>query len=230
MHPTVFDALFDRGSADVLARRHREDEPPGDGGRWPVSVVCVPEPAVRRRLERWMARAVELAGPGHFLTGRADASHVTVRALETYREAARPDEPDARAWASAMRSAAAVTPPLRLELTGVTLTSGSVMVQLEPVDDAPWVFMETLRSELGSHAWFEDRGAPRDIWYANVLHLAAPVADPEGLVAWVGAHRSVPREPVVLDTVSLVRYRYRETASGRVMAMEEWDTTPLAGG
>lgn len=223
----VFDRLHAEGRAAVLARRHGQDVPPEDGGRWPVTVVSIPPPSTRTTLERWMGEACGLAGPGHFLTGRSDASHITIRALETYRDAAHPEQAASRAWASAMRTAADDTAPLRLRLTGVTLTAGSVMAQLEPEGDAPWTFMERLREALGEHAWFEDQWDGRDIWYVNILHFAAPIADPEGLVAWVDARRQVDAEEVCLDSVSLVRYRYRSSAAGRLMAMEPWCTTPF---
>lgn len=225
----VFDRLHEDGRAAVLAGNHRRDAPPADGGRWPVTVVAIPPLPTRETLEGWMTQACSFAGSGHFLTGRVDASHVTIRALEAYREAAHPAEACSDRWASAMRDAARDTAPLRLHLTGVTLAPGSVMAQLEPADDAPWSFMKRLRGALGDQAWFEDQWGPRDIWYVNILHLAAPVADPSGLVRWVDAHREVPAEEVVLDAVSLVRYRYRTATAGRLMAMEPWLTVPLTG-
>jgi len=225
----VYDRLFDGSREAVLTGRHRREEPPVDGGRWPATVVCIPAPSTRTSLERWMKEACELTGPGHFLTGRADANHVTVRALEPYRDAASPADAASGAWALAMRAAAVGTPPLRLHLTGVTLTAGSVMAQLEPVDDAPWAFMERLRAALGEHAWYEDQWEPRNIWYVNILHFAAPIADPAGLVRWVEAHRQVAAEEVVLGSVSLVRYRYQPSATGRLMAMESWGSAPFGG-
>lgn len=223
----VFDRLYEEGRAAVLSGSHRQDEPPEDGGRWPVTVVAIPPISTRATLERWMTEACEFAGPGHFLTGRADASHVTIRALEAYREAAHPDEACVSAWTSAMREAARDTAPLRLHLTGVTLAVGSVMAQLETVDDAPWAFMKRLRATLGDHAWFEDQSGRRDIWYVNILHLAAPITDPAGLVRWVEAHREVDAGEVLLDSVSLVRYRYQSSPDARLMAMEPWFTAPF---
>ncbi|WP_323095426.1 hypothetical protein [Intrasporangium sp. YIM S08009] len=225
----VFDRLHEQARPTVLDGTHRQDSPPADGGRWPTTIVSIPPSDVRARLEELMTQACDFAGPGHFLTGRADASHVTVRALEPYREAAEPTDEGTTAWANAMRTAAEATPPLRLNLTGLTLTTGSVMAQLEPVDEAPWTFMSTLREHLGPHAWFEDQWDPRDIWYANVLHFAAPIADPEGLVAWVEARRRIAAQEAVLDSVSLVRYRYRSDADGRLMRLEHWRAAPLGG-
>jgi hypothetical protein len=82
----VFDRLFGDAVPALLAGTHRRDEPPVDGGRWPVSVVCLPDARAREVLAGVMREASAFAGPGHFETGRSDASHVTVRALEPYRE------------------------------------------------------------------------------------------------------------------------------------------------
>ena len=86
VHP-VFDRLFGDAVPALLAGTHRRDEPPVDGGRWPVSVVCIPDEQTRDVLACVMDEALIHAGAGHFETGSTDASHVTVRALEPYREA-----------------------------------------------------------------------------------------------------------------------------------------------
>src|SRR5688500_19101338 len=91
-HP-VFDRLFSDAVPALLAGDHRQDEPPVDGGRWPVSVVGIPDEPARDVLAGVMREALALAGPAHFETGRADASHLTVRALEPYRKAAAPENP-----------------------------------------------------------------------------------------------------------------------------------------
>lgn len=79
---TVFDQLFESSVDLVLRGEHQCDEPPTDGGRWPVTIVCVPPSAIRDRLSGLMHEALVHASPGHFLTGRPDSSHLTVRALE----------------------------------------------------------------------------------------------------------------------------------------------------
>lgn len=223
----AFDRLLEDAIPALLAGAHRRDEPPVDGGRWPVSVVCVPDETTRDVLAGVMDEAVTCAGPGHFETGRPDSSHFTVRALEPYRAAASAHEPVADGWISALEDVGRESAPVRLRLTGVTLSVGVVMVQAEPVDDGPWELMRRLRAALGSLAWFEDQGQQRDIWYSSVLHFAGPVRDARGLVDWAVERRSSLGHDVVLDAMTLTRFRYRATAAGRHMAMEPWHSVEL---
>lgn len=76
----------------VRAGEHARNAPAVDGGRWPVTIVCRPEPVVARRPDDEMQALLRHAGPSHFRTGRADSVHLTVRALEPYRGGANPDE------------------------------------------------------------------------------------------------------------------------------------------
>ncbi len=225
----VFDRLYDEAVPALLAGDHRQDEPPVDGGRWPVSVVGIPDEAAREVLAGVMREALALAGPGHFETGRSDASHLTVRALEPYREAAAPQDPISAEWVAALEEVGRACPPVRLCLTGVTLTASAVMVQAEPSGDEPWELMRRLRAALGPLAWFEDQWGERDIWYASVVHFAAPVLDAPGLVDWAGARRASLGHDVVLDALTLTRFRYTESGGRRHMAMEPWHSVDLVG-
>lgn len=224
----VFDRLFSEAVPALLSGAHRRDEPPVDGGRWPVSVVGLPDEPVRAFLAALMNEARVHAGPGHFETGSEEASHFTVRALEPYREAASPVDAITAQWVAALQAVARETPPVRLRLTGVTLSTSGVMAQAEPVDDAPWELMRRLRAALGPLAWFEDQWQERDIWYASILHFAAPVLDAPGLIGWARERRESPALDIVLDTLSLIRSRYREDGARRLMAMEPWHTVDLA--
>nr|WP_300046550.1 hypothetical protein [uncultured Nocardioides sp.] len=223
----VFDRLMGEAVPALLAGAHRQDRRPLDGGRWPVSVVCVPDEQTRDVLAAVMDEALTHAGPRHFATGRVDASHFTVRALEPYREAANPGEPIADAWKAAVDEVGRASPRIRLRLTGVTLSVGGVLVQAEPVDNGPWELMRQLRAALGPLAWFEEQGHQRDIWYASVVHFAAPVVDPEGLIAWAEERRSSVQHDIVLDSVTLARFRYRTAGDEHFMAMEPWHTVDL---
>jgi hypothetical protein len=193
-----------------------------------VSVVCLPDAEAREVLAGVMREASTFAGPGHFETGRSDTSHVTVRALEPYREAASPTDLITDDWIAALEEVGRDSPPVRLRLTGVTLSTSAVMVQAEPVDDGPWDLMRRLRAALGPLAWFEDQGYRRDIWYASVLHFAAPVRDAPGLVDWARARRSCLAHDVELDALTLTRFRYRANGVERFMAMEPWHTVDLS--
>ena len=223
----VFDRLFGDAVPALLAGSHRQDEPPVDGGRWPVSVVCIPDDHARDALAGVMSEALTFAGPGHFETGRPDASHVTVRALEPYREAASPEDRITDDWVAALDDVGRRSPPIRLRLTGVTLSTSGVMVQAEPVDNEPWELMRRLRAALGPLAWFEDQWQLRDIWYASVLHFAAPVRDARGLIDWAQERRASLALDIELDSLTLTRFRYRATGEERFMAMDRWHTVDL---
>ncbi|MFC7361696.1 hypothetical protein [Nocardioides astragali] len=174
-----------------------------------------------------MDEALVHAGPGHFETGRADASHFTVRALEPYREAASPADEISAAWVAALEHVGRESPPIRLRLTGVTLSVSAVMVQAEPVDEAPWELMRRLSDALGPLAWFEE--LQRDIWYASVVHFAAPILDSRGLVDWAEQRRRSLSHDVVLDSLTLTRFRYCANGGRRHMATEPWHRVDLAG-
>jgi hypothetical protein len=184
---------------------------------------------VRRRLDELMRAAIVHAGRDHFQTGRTDTSHLTVRALEPYRDAASPADPGTGDWIAALRRCVAATPPLRFRLTGLTLTSVSVMAQVEPLDDEPWRFMRRLRAELGPLAWYEDAWMERNIWYANVLHFAGPIRDAAGLIDWVVRHRDVEPLDFTVGSAHLVRSRHRRVGDDQFMAMESWTEAAFGG-
>ena len=224
----MFERLFATGSADVLAGTHRVDEPPVEGGRWPVTVVSLVDDASAARLDDWTSQLVPLVGPDHFLTGRAQAVHLTVRSLEPYREAAAVSDPIVPAWMAALDATTAecVAEPMLLHHTGFTLTSGTVMAQLEPADSRPWQLMANLDAHLGELGWYE-ANEPRTIWYANLIHFTGPISDPAALVTWVEQRRRIDPTPVWMDNLSLVRSRHRGWTSAehgpeQAMVPELW--------
>ncbi|WP_353354381.1 2'-5' RNA ligase family protein [Intrasporangium sp. DVR] len=229
----VFDQLFDAAVPHVLNRTHQQDVPPVDGGRWPVTVVARPPSAVRDALEELMRDGITTAGAGHFVTGREDSVHLTVRALEPYRDAACPADDVVPLWRAAIERACAATAPLEFTVTGLTMSRVGVMAQVEPGDAAAWRFMDRLRDELGDLAWFEDQGiGRRTIWYATLIHFAADLADPAGLVDWVSARRTLEPMDFTVGEVELVRSRYVAGggpggAGDRLMRPESWFTVPF---
>ena len=211
-----FDRLFAEAAPLIQQGLHQRDTPPIEGGRWPVSVVLRPDQASAMRLELAMDEVAALAGPRHFRTGIADSLHITVRALEGYREAAAGDDEVVQRYALAMSRAARQVEAIELDLVGMTLTPGTVMVCAHPVDDSADRFMDALRDQLGADAWYE-AGFRRDIWYANLLHFAADIAQPVGLIEWVEERRQLILGRLVLDTAELWRFRYEDGTDGRVM-------------
>lgn len=229
--PVSFDRLFYDAVPNILAGDHQRDTPPVDGGRWPVSVLLMPSRPVAARLDEITRELTEIAGPRHFLTGTQDYVHFTVRALERYRAAIAPDDPFVRRCATAMAAAARRCLPVRLRVTGLTLTAGTVMACAEPLDGEAWHFMSVLGEELAEDGWFE-AGFRRDIWYLNLLHFAADLADPVALVEYVAARRAFDLGECVTDWSYLVRFEHvpntgmrpvllSQAAFGAAAAMDE---------
>ena len=198
---------------------HQRETPPVEGGRWPVSIVLRPDHPSAERLERLMTEAESYAGPGHFRTGIAGAVHFTVRVLERYRDAAGEQDEAVRRYAEAMGRAARNVESIGLDLAGLTLTPGSVMVCAHPVDEKGNSLMDLLQDELKDDGWRE-AGFRRNIWYANILHFATGIARPAELISWVAQRREVDLGRVMMDTAELVRFRYEDGPCGRLMRPE----------
>ena len=194
----------------MLSGEHAREEPPVDGGRWPVSVVFLPDPRAGARLDDVSHQAAGIAGAGHWRSGALGFSHVTVRALEHHRQHIDDDDAAVGRYAQAVRAAARRCGPVQLHLNGLTLAPGSVMACAQPVDRQADRFRTVLAEELGPDGWREAELPPRDIWYVTLLHFAADIPDPERLVAWVDQHRELDLGPVTLDWVALVRFIHVE--------------------
>lgn len=215
----TFDRLFAEAAPLIQQGLHERESPPVDGGRWPVSVVLRPDQASAERLEETMAAVEQLAGARHFRTGIAGSVHFTVRVLERYREEVGEQDEAVQRYARAMSRAARQVGAIELELVGITLAPGSVMVCAHPVDDNADRFMDLLKDELGDDAWREAEFT-RDIWYANLLHFAADIAAPSELIEWVAQHRGLDLGRIVMETAELVRFRYEHGVRGRLMRPE----------
>lgn len=193
----------------ISGGNHQRDSPPIEGGRWPVSVVLRPPAGsdLSNRLDEVTREAAAIAGPGHWQTGQTGSAHLTVRALETYRPTVDPTEPAIQRYRSAMERAA-TTGPARIQVTGLTLTAGTVMASAVPLDSQADLFLDQLATELGPDAWFEHPHGRRDIWYLNLLHFTSDIPAPEDLITWVKAHRSVSLGQTTIDTAELVRFHH----------------------
>ncbi|GAA0951744.1 hypothetical protein GCM10009554_53710 [Kribbella koreensis] len=210
----------------IAQGNHTRDTPPEEGGRWPVSVVLRPpaDSPLSRTLDQLTAEAAALAnGPdagadGHWQTGQLGSAHLTVRALELYRPTVDPDEPAIKRYLSAMERAA--TGPARVEVTGLTLTRGTVMACAVPLDDQADLFMDRLKDELGDDAWHELPDGRRDIWYLNLVHFTTGIPDPGRLIDWVRARQDTAFGEVVIDRAELVRFWHAPGGSRPYMRPE----------
>lgn len=202
------ESIHQRGRAAVLAGRALLDVPPAPGGtRWGLSLDVRLDPEAEDRLDALAAEAATVAGPGQWLTGGRGASHLTVTYLErTWREVGS-DDAEVRRFASLVAPVAARTAPLRWQLTGLALADRGVLAMAEPVDDAPDGFRAEVLSELAELGQAEAHYR-RSVWWATVLHFAAPLPDPAGLVDWVDARTSFVPVPVTAHCAEVVRYTY----------------------
>jgi hypothetical protein len=217
MHPTdvvlvmsTFDRLFAEAEPLVRAQRHQRDAPPRDGGRWPISVVLRPpqDCALAHALDALTREAAAIAGPDHWQTGQLGSAHLTVRALEPRRDVIPSDDPAIARYQSALHRAAFTTDwPARFQITGLTLTPGSVMACAESLDANAGLFSKRLTTELGTDAYYEPN--PRDIWYLNLLHFTSDIAKPDELIDWVAQRRGTTVGTTTITGPELVRSDYR---------------------
>jgi hypothetical protein len=201
---------------------HTRDTPPSEGGRWPVSVVLRPatDSPLSRALDQLTTEAAAVAGEGHWQTGQLGSAHLTVRALEYYRPTVDPDEPVIKRYQSALERAATTAGPARVEVTGLTLTPGTVMACAVPLDDQADLFMDQLRFELGPDAWHELPYGRRDIWYLNLLHFTTAIPNPGQLIDWVEARRDTGFGEIGIDRAELVRFWHAPEGSRPYMRPE----------
>lgn len=199
--------MFSTAAPQIAQGTHQRDELPKDGGRWPISVVLRPpqDCPLAHALDALTTEAAALAGPDHWQTGQLGSAHLTVRALEPRRDVIPPDDPTLARYQSALhRATAATTWPVRFQVTGLTLTPGTVMACAEPL--GPELFSARLTTELGPDASHETK--PRDIWYLNLLHFTTDITSPQGLIDWAAARRHTVVGTTTIAAPELVRAEY----------------------
>lgn len=84
-----------------------------------------------------------------------------------------------------------------------------------PEDPAAAGFADRLGAELGTDGWFE-AAYHRDIWYATLVHFAAEIRDPSGLVDWVAARRRLDLGTTTVGAADLLRFAYNGRQPVRV--------------
>jgi hypothetical protein len=197
-----FDALFTRGSKEVLTGTYHRDGALVDGGRWGISVVLRPDTATAARLAEVAVEAQAVAGDDHWLTGSVATSHVTVLPLEPYRHHVPDDDPQVARYTAGLPAAAARSQPVRLRFGGLTLSPVGILACAYPVDDAADTLATNLKDSIG-----RNRFSKRDIWYATVLHFAGSIERPQALIDWVAARRAIALGQTRIDEVDLIGWR-----------------------
>ena len=205
------ETIHQRGRDAVLAGRALLDVPPAPGGtRWGLSLVARPDVSAAERLQALAAEAAALAGPGQWVTASPGSTHLTVTYLERTHRAIGDDDAVVRRCADVVRRLAAELPPLRWRVTGLALADRGVLALAEPVDGAADALRDRVLRELDevgrAEAYYRS-----SVWWATLVHFAAPVADPVRLAAWVDARTTAPAFPAVPVTaasIDVVRYEY----------------------
>jgi hypothetical protein len=202
------DTIHQRGRDAVLAGRALLDVPPEPGGtRWGLSLVARPDAAAAERLQALAAEAAALAGPGQWVTASPGSTHLTVTYLEGVHRDIGPDDAAVRRFADVVGRLAAGSPPLRWQVTGLALADRGVLALARPVDGAADTFRARVLQELAELGRAEGYYR-RAVWWATLVHFAAPVADPTGLGRWVDARTTIAEVPMTADSVDVVRYEF----------------------
>lgn len=222
------EALHELGRQALLAGSYRRETPPQDGGRrWGVSVLVRPQPELAERLAAETAALVRLAGARQWATGAPGSVHLTVFSLEPHRPGVGLGDPVVAGYAEATARAATALPPAGFQVTGLSLTPGAVVAACVPADCAAQALRPALVDALGGDAF--EAAYRGDQWWMSLLHLAGPVADPDGLVAHVDARRAVSLGRLEARSLQLVRYQYRRLADGARVVPVVLAEFPLVG-
>lgn len=206
----AFDRLMTAAVPAISSQTHRREAPPCDGGRWPVSAVLRPsaDDPLLQGLSALTEECMAVAGPGHWWTGLPDAVHMTLRALEKFRESAAATDPAIHRYGRALERVCAETPPLEFALTGLTLTPSSIMACAVPLSDAADSLMDRYGPALREDAWLEGSSTWRDIWYLSLVHFAAPIPDPHRLINWMADRRDHEIGTFSTGTTEIIRCHY----------------------
>ncbi len=214
-----FDQLLDESAPLIIEQRHHREQPPVDGGRWPVSVVIFPDRALGERLDALTGELIKLAGPGHFHTGRSGSAHLTVRALERFRATIAENDPAVARYLRATRAAASRTRSFSLTITGLTVTPSAVLAGVGTGRDQVDQLTATLADELGPDDWLE-RDYVRSFRHLSLLHFGAAIAHPRDLIDWVADRRGLTIGSMTATAVDLIRSRHRVLDDGQLMQPE----------
>lgn len=215
----------DRSLAALAAGRLDVDVPPTDGRpRYGISAVLPPEGPITAELAAVRREAEVFTGPGQWLLG-ADTLHTTLRSLEPHSVRSFDGDERFAAYVAALDEAVSGFAPVELELRGVAVHPGGVLMQGHCGPDALPQLRRRFVAALDARHVTHHESMVRDLWYLSLIQFAAPVLDVPGLIAWGGANRDRDLGSVVFSRVELRRWWVR---GGRLTA-ETLHTSKLDG-
>jgi hypothetical protein len=220
------EAFHERGRRALLAHQEIWESPPDPSSpRWGVTLVLRPDAATAQCLDEVAAQVAQVAGPGHWPTGRLGSAHLTIRVLEPYRDPVPLDDPLVCRYAAAARRIAEGSPSPRFAMTGLVLALGGVLAAAEPRNESAAGLRALAADELGADGHHEAVSYRGDLWWSSLLHFAGPVADGAALVDWVEDRRALDLGLFQARSLDLVRYAYDGGATVPVVLT----SVPLAG-
>jgi hypothetical protein len=220
------DAFHQRGRRALLAHEEIWESPPDPSSpRWGVTLVLRPDAAAAQRLDALASQVAQVAGPGHWPTGRLGSAHLTIRVLEPYRDPVPLDDPLVRRYASAARRIAEQSPAPEFAMTGLVVALGGVLAAAEPRNESAAGLRALAGVELGADGHHEAASYRGDLWWSTLLHFAGPVADGAALLDWVEQRRALDLGIFEARSLDLVRYEFDGAATTPVVLM----SGPLSG-
>jgi hypothetical protein len=223
----IFDQMFTEGRHALLSGTYQPGSVPADDGpRWGIGAALRPDAAAAQAIERVAVAAACVVGDNHWLAGAVHSSHLTLRGgLEPHRPSVPAGDPLVARYAAAMHAAVSSTGPLRFAVTGLTLTTRSVMACATPADTAADDLAQAFSTALSAEGCGQAGYTPA-IWYFNLVYFTGPVRDADALIEWVMERRETKVADVLVTDIQLVRWRH--TSTGMMPAVLASATPPRA--
>lgn len=229
-HPLAarYDALWAESAPAVRAGRITRDSLAHDkdrDARRGVTLLVRPSADVANRIDALLAR-LRMLEPEQYFQPRADL-HQTVLSLFSATPDFCPYLAHLPAYRAAVEEATAAIPPFEIDIRGVTLSTGAVLAQGFPREDA----LDRLRDRLRAAMTSRGLGGTLDRRYRlttahmTLVRFAAPLRDPARFVDAVAAERDTPLGTTRVFRLELVLGDWYQSAD-REQAIAAYDLDP----